>query len=489
MQRLTLMLAAVMSLCSLSDRGYADDYWNYAYKTFDVTTDQNGGRAIVIAHNVARFDAALTKLMRLTEANIPIHIYELRPNESQGLIGQGSCAAYQFTGYEANIVACRESRMDGYWGPLFGYTGSLLVSGRARRCPYWYEVGVPLLFANTDFGAEWVSTGFADDGWIRTLTHADLIPTRTLLRMQVGDPQLRREPRYFGLFQAESWFLAYQTLVRGIHKDELGQYLSLIQDGKTEEEAFSGSFKISYEDLDTELKKALVGRDSFYKVNVPREPVDSGSARRLPDAVMKARLAYLHLLWGHRAVALRLGTDVLKEDKGNGLALAVIAQSDVGNQDYGDALAALNKLDDLPVVGAEERSLAGYALVELANAVASKKASLGSETDVLSSRAKDEFERSISLKADYLPPWAGLAYVYESRRDATGAQSFVARAHALMEKHSENGALAHALATMSSANDMIADAVFFGDFWRDNAPTQQDRERAIAFLARLHSTK
>ena len=165
---------------------------------------------------------------------------------------------------------------------------------------------------------------------------------------------------------------------------------------------------------------------------------------------MKARLAYLHLLWVHRAVALRLGADVLKEDKTNALALVVIAQGDAGNQDYGDALAALNKLDELPVVGAEERSLAGYALVELANAVASKKASVGSETDVLSSRAKDEFERSISLQADYLPPWAGLAYLYESRRDAAGAQSFVARAHAVMEKHSDNGALAHALARQRS---------------------------------------
>ncbi len=489
MQRFTFMLAAVMSLCSLSDRGYADDYWSYAYKNFDVTTDQNAARAIVIAHNVARFDAALTKLMRLTEANVPIHIYELPPNESQGLIGQSSCAAYQFTGYEANIVACRESRMDAYWGPLFGYTGSLLVSGRARRCPYWYQVGVPLLFANTNFGAEWVSTGFADDGWLSTLNHADLIPTRTLLRMQVGDPQLRKEPRYFGLFQAESWLLAYQTLVRGIHKEELGQYLSLIQDGKSEEEAFSSSFKISYEDLDAELKKALVGRDNFYKVKVPREPADPGAARRLPDAVMQSRLAYLHLLWGHRAEALRLGTDALKEDNKNGLALVVMAQSDVGNQDYDDALAALNKLDDLPVVGAEESSLAGYALVALANAVGSKKTSVGSEADVLSSRAKDEFDRSISLQADYLPPWAGLAYLYESRRDAAGAQLFVARAHAVMEKHSDNGALAHALATMSSTNDMIADAVFFGDFWRDNAPTRQDRDRAIAFLARLHSTK
>ena len=61
-----------MSLLGLGERGVASDYSNYAYKDFDVTTDENGGRAIAIAHNLARFDATCG-VSRAANLSTPIY--------------------------------------------------------------------------------------------------------------------------------------------------------------------------------------------------------------------------------------------------------------------------------------------------------------------------------------------------------------------------------------------------------------------------------
>ena len=51
-----------------------------------------------------------------------------------------------------------------YWGPLFGYSGSLLVSGRALRSPFWYRIGVPAVFSNTQFEVDDIRTAASKPG-------------------------------------------------------------------------------------------------------------------------------------------------------------------------------------------------------------------------------------------------------------------------------------------------------------------------------------
>lgn len=483
--RVILRLIAALALPGLWNVALAADYWNYTYKDVEVTTDENAVRAMAIAHIIARFDIALGSVMPLTHADVPIHIYDIAPSQARALIGENGAAGYQFTGYEVNIVSARASR--DFWGPLFGYVGSLLVSGRALRCPYWFQLGVPLLFANTEFHGESIVTGMPQTGYIGTVRNSNLIPVRTFLRMRSDDPRLQKEPQYSSLFTAESWFLSYQILVNDLHRKEFSEYLDLIRDGKTEDEAFSASFKISYEDLDKDLRNSLAAYAYSYSMNVPREPPDPRAALAMTGAQFKARLAYLEVLWQHRAEASRLATEALKEDPKSDLALTVIARCQFMDEHYAEALAAINQLDGLSGVGAEARSAAGDTLASLASAVASKKASIGLEPEALANRAKDEYEQSIKLKDDYLPPWGGLAYLYAARHDINGAQAFVARAHAILDKHIDNGNLARAFATMSSENGMVADAVFFGEFWRNNAPTQWDRGRANAFMAKLNA--
>lgn len=481
--RIMLRLIAALALAGVWNVNLAADYWNYTYKNAEVTTDENSVRAMAIAHIIARFDVALGTVMPLTHADVPIHIYDIAPSQARAILGENGAAGYQYTGYEVNIVSARTSR--DFWGPLFGYVGSLLVSGRALRCPYWFRLGVPLLFANTDFHGESIILGMLQTGYIGTVRNSNLIPLREFLRMQGDDPRLKKDPQYLNLFTAESWFLSFEILVNNMHRKEFSEYLDLIRDGKTEDEAFSASFKISYEDLEKDLRNELAAYTYQYSVNVPHEPPDPQGALEMTGAEFKARLGYLQMLWQHRAEALRLSTEALKEDPKSDLALTVIARCQFLDDHYAEALAAINRLDGLPRVGAEARSAAGDTLSSLAGAVASKKASIGVEPEALANRSKDEYEQSIKLKEDYLPPWGGLAYLYAARHDINGAQAFVGHAHAILDKHIDNGNLARAFATMSSENSMVADAVFFGDFWRNNAPTQWDRNRANVFMAGL----
>ena len=109
----------------------------------------------------------------------------------------------------------------------------------------------------------------------------------------------------------------------------------------------------------------------------------------------------------------------------------VITRVDLKNEDYPGAFASLGKLETLPPSSARGCADAGRALVLLAEAVAGKKASIGTEAEDLSRRAKDEFERAINIDQDYLAAWTGLDPLQRTARcyrragfDGTGARRY-----------------------------------------------------------------
>jgi len=479
-----LYVLATVLLSLATGAAAADEYWNYAYRDFDVTTSENAGSALALAHNVARFDTALTHILTLTEAHVSTHIYVLPAEQLKELIGNSSGASFRFSGYEVTVVTSDTIRNYRYWGPLFGYTGSLLVNGRALRCPYWFQLGVPELFANTEFEADKLKTGGVAGGYARTLTLSNLIPTRTFLRIQSGDPQLTNA-RFWELFEAESWYLVYEIFVQGKLQEEFGHYLRLLRDGKSEADAFTESFKFSYEDLDKVLVKYMSEPARIFIVPVPREPTDPGEPLRLSPTAAKARLAELNLQWGRRAEALRWGTESLQADPKNELALSVVARADLQDGNFDAALASINKLDEVPPASVSALTDGGEVLSWVAYAVSSKKAAVGVEVQALAERAKEHYEHAISMNPEYLRAWAGLAYLYGWRRDNAAAHALVGRVHPVMEKHTDSGALAQAVAKMCSATGQYSDGIFFGDYWRDDALTDKDREQAVALLVRL----
>jgi tetratricopeptide (TPR) repeat protein len=487
MQRSSIRAAALL-LCPVSHAAIAADYWSYAYKDFDVTAVGSSGYTVSLAHDVARFDKALNHILQLSERHPPTHIYELEPKQEKDLLGEVGVVSYKFSGYEVSVITdTRADRNSPRWGALFGYTGSLLVSGRAVRAPYWFQVGVPQLFANTEFESGRIKTGGVSVGFARVLRGGKLIPTRIFLRMQGSDPQLRAPSAFKSLFEAQSWYLAREVYVEGKLRTEFWRYLALMREGKSEADAFATSFKLSYEDLDKLLVDAMSEPTHVFVVDVPREPPDNQQPRKLSEAETKAMLADLNLQWQHRANALRLASEALQGDPHSELSLRVLARANLQEGNFDASLAAVDKLVALTAPSAAALTDGGEVLSRLAREVSAKQAAIGVDSDTLSRRARDAYEHAIGLDPDYLRSWSGLANLYSSPHDSAAAQAFVARAQPMMEKHLESAALARALATMCSRTGQTAAAFLFGEYWRADAITPRDLDEALAFMARMHS--
>ena len=476
---------AVALACLTSSGAWAEDYWTYSYKDLEITTAAGAGRAVSLADSLARFDTALAHILQLRAGRLPTHVYELSSKQAKELLGDVRTSSYKFSGYDVTVVtSVATDSADRNWGALFGYTASLLLNDRALRSPFWFQLGVPQLFAHTEFEPRRIKTGGVAVGFAATLQNSTLIPTRILLRLQSSDPQLHEE-RYRALFEAESWYLAYEVFVQGKLRPEFARYLGLLRDGKSETDAFTESFKFSYEDLDKVLAHGLHEAAHVFVIDSPREAPNNQEPKHLSTAESTARLSELSRLWQRRADALRLAGEALREDPTNQRALSVIALASLEDGKFGEALGAVDKLDALSPLTTASHTASGDVLAHLAYEVTSKRASLGVEADTLSRRAKHHYEHAISLDPEYLSAWAGLAYLYSSPQEVTAAKEFATRAQPVMEKHPDNGALARALATMCSRTGQTSSAFLFAEYWRTDAMTQKDLDQAIAFIGHM----
>lgn len=477
-------MALVLCLCTAVRDARAEDYWTFNYKDFEVTTIGGSAYAVELAHHIARFDKALSGILQLPAAYLPTKIYSLPGAQVKELLGDSDAVSYRFTGYEVMIVTNPRADANRYWGALFGYTGSLLVSGRASRYPYWFQLGVPALFAHTEFENDRITTGGTGHEFGRAVQGRSPIPMQTFLRLRAGDPQLK-VAAFENLYQAQSLYLARQVYVEGKFKPEFSRYLGLIRDGTAEPNAFTASFKISYEDLDKFIIQSMQDSVHMFVVRIPQEPADHDLPRKLTAAQKDACLAGLSLQWNHWADALRQASEALESEPKNEGALRVLARANVQEFNFAAALAAVDRLDALAAPTAAALTDNGYVLSQLARALSEKQASVGVGAETLIRRAKEAYDRAIALDPEDLRSWAGLANIYGYQRDRAAAMEFVPRAAAMMEKHRDSAALARALATMCSQTGLTDAALRFADYWRSDALNQADLEEAVAFISQL----
>lgn len=482
-----LLAAALLSLAGRASG--AEDYWSYAGSDIQVTTYEGAAYTASLARDLARFDKVLTRILQPTERHLPTRIYELSPDLAKQLLGgSAGASSYKFSGYDVSVVTSEgQDRQNRYWGALFGYTGALFLNGRTSRSPYWFQVGVPALFAHTEFESAKVRTGGPVVGFLWTLQKGKRIPMRTFLRVQRTDPQLQSSSDFNSMFEAQSWYLAYEVYVEGKLRPEFSQYLGLIRDGKTESDAFAASFKISYEELDKLLTDALKEQPRIFVVNEPQDSVSADAPRKLTTSETKAMLADLSLQWDHRPDALRLAVEALQGDPNNELALRVQTRGTLRDGDFPVAFANADKLVGLSTVSAAALTDVGEVFVKLAYEVGRKQAVIGVAADDLNRRAREAYQRAIGLDPEYLRAWAGLAYLYGSQRDAAAAKELAEKAQPVMEAHLNSGALARALATMCGKTGQTHAAFLFGEYWRDDALTQGDLDAAMAFMAQLRA--
>jgi tetratricopeptide (TPR) repeat protein len=462
----------------------ADTYWSYNDNGTEIVAGTSG-RTLELSHHIARFDKALTRILGLSDVVNPIHVYELSHADAALLMNERGSAHYNFSGYETTVVTDTDADSNnGDWGVLFGYAGGLIVTGRALRCPHWYLLGVPQVFAHTRFEAYRLSTGGVVGEFVQTLRLEALIPSRVFLNLRGNDPQLN-DRNFLRRYEAQSWYLAHEIFVEGLLRTEFDQYLKLLREGNKEGDAFAQSFKFSYEELDSKLMQAMHQPPHVYVVKVPPDEENRGLPHQLSAAESRARLAELLLNRKRLADALRIAAEAHRADSHNELALRVTARADWRDAKYDAAWNAVEELNALPKLSAAALTDSGEVSSDLARVVADKGVTLGIDADALKLRAEDAFEHAIGLDSEYLRAWVGLANLYGRTRDTAAAEALTERAKPIMEKHSSNDVLARSLATMCAQTRQSSAAFLFGEFWRNNAISLEDLDQATAFMGRL----
>jgi tetratricopeptide (TPR) repeat protein len=465
----------------------ADTYYFYKYGNFDVTT-RYAERAESLARNLVRLDKALASTLGRPQRHLLTHIYELTPALGQAVIGSSQTS---FQGYEVTVVTDDQGNPDNpYWGVLFGYVQSLLVNVEGAGLPMWFQIGVPMLFSNSEFKMEEVHAGRFNRQTAYYLTHRKILPLRVLLRMQPGDPRLGSgldETRQ--IFQADCEFLAREIYLEDFLQPEFRKYLDLMEQGTPEADAFEASFHgLTYEDLDKRLDGARHAA-AFHTlvVKVPRGLDTSEVPRRLSEAETQARLAGVQLLFGRRPEAISRARAALQANPTSGEGLVVLARASLADGDFMSALAQADALGKLTSPSAAVLTDRGDVLLQLSIAVMERRATsaVGTEAD-LRKAAREAYEKAVAADPEDLRAWAGLAFSF-GKGEQGAAEAFLARVQPVVERHPDSAQLATPLAYLCRNAGQPSCALHFAGIWKSNALTRQDRANADHFLTEIGS--
>jgi hypothetical protein len=124
------------------------------------------------------------------------------------------------------------------------------------------------------------------------LQRSPWIPVQTLFSLQADDPRVAPGSEFARSFFAESWFITRSYLTEQKYRAGFTHYLQLIGQGNPESEAFSASFKMSYEELDRALQNGKYGPMHVYRLKVAA-PDSAGAVTQVPAAEFNSQLATL----------------------------------------------------------------------------------------------------------------------------------------------------------------------------------------------------
>ncbi len=301
MQR-RFLSAALLLLIPLAAIAGENEYWSYTYRNVEVTAAGNSAYAVNLARYCVRLDGMLTRILGIKASDRPpVHLYALPPAQVRQFLGDADRVSFRISPAGAIILMSntRESDSD-YWGAYYGYTAALLASDGQLSGPYWYQTGLPLVFASTKYRGDRAQLGTVETGYALTLGQGSApIPMRTFLsltRATIGASGATLEA-----YDAEAWGLAHEIFVEGWHRAQFAKYLGLMRQGSQEPEAFAASFNMTYEQLDKEFVNALRQRALVYTMDAPDPGAAHETARPLNAEEVKARLESLAAMYPKQA--------------------------------------------------------------------------------------------------------------------------------------------------------------------------------------------
>jgi tetratricopeptide (TPR) repeat protein len=485
------MMMFAMTICA-PFTAHGAGYWAYSYKGIEVTSSDGAERTKDIAHDLSRLDAAITVVLRIPASDWrpPTQVYSMPNAVFSRVRGKkdDSLSLYMTNPFGNTIEINASNTGDNkLYGAFYGYTGSVLISAYSFRYPPWFVKGLSETFAGSTITKSGVTIG-APSGRSRTLFTGKLIPTRELLAVHWGDPQLR-SPDYSAMYDAESWLLVHLIVLEGKYHSNFFDYFQRCDRGEDQAQAFASSFDISYEDLDKMLAAVLqTGKVDTKRVAIPEEK-DAGAATRLTDAEAAGRLAALAAR--HSAQpdeALQMANEAIALSATNPDALFALAYVQIRRTEYSEALQAAERLCAADSPTEKQVAECGQLFSSLAAAIREGKATVGVEAQTLTERARRYYDEAITMDPEDLASSEGMASLLATMRNREYSQAFLPRAQKTLSAHPHASSLARAMAGMCADMGDTVMAINYASMWQIAALSGAERDAAAAYVSRLKAS-
>lgn len=317
--------------------------------------------------------------------------------------------------------------------------------------PAWLAEGLAEFFGHTQIDEKFVGMGQATPMFFEQLRAGPFIPLDTLFKVDQSSPYYN-EANKTSMFYVESWALAHYLMIgdRMAHRDMLEKYLSVLAQGKTQDDAVATAFP-DLKKLQSDLQ-AYIRNASFLYLKGP-------APARISDQDMKVRV-----LSEAEAVAYRGGFAAIRGQSEGATALlaeAIRLDSKVAlayqylgiTQFFQNQPQKAMESESTAINLDPQNSFTRYLRAFLATG--------GSGIAADSPQVEEDLRRAIAITPDFAPPYALLAvYLAANGRNLPEAIDLAKKASTFEPGNSNYElALAQVLLRMNKFDEARASAI------------------------------
>jgi tetratricopeptide (TPR) repeat protein len=247
-----------------------DNWFLLRTRNFNVVSNANEGRTREMALRLEQFLSVFAKVFNMrTQSPVPITVLVFKSDDSfkpfKPLYNgkPANLAGYFQSGEDENMIALNiEANEQRPLATIFHEYTHLLTSYAPRRWPTWLNEGIAEFYSSFKVDKNLVTLGEPIAHHVFFLRANKMIPIQNLIAVDQKSPVYNERDKQ-GVFYAESWALVHYLILGPRSKErQLGQFVTLIDEGKNQTDAFQQAFKSDFPALDKELR-AYIGNDRY----------------------------------------------------------------------------------------------------------------------------------------------------------------------------------------------------------------------------------
>lgn len=304
--RAIVALVAATLFITLPPAASAKDNWFLLRtKHFNVVSNANEGKTREMALHLEQFVAVFGKLFKIpTDSLAPITVLVFKSDDSFKPFKPlykgkpANLAGYFQSGEDENMIALNiENNEERPLATIFHEYTHFLTSFAPHRWPAWLNEGIAEFYSSFKVEKNQVTLGVPIASHVFYLRANRMIPIQSLIAVDHQSPIYNERDKQ-GVFYAESWALVHYLMLGPRSKQrQLIEFVTMIESGKNQTEAFQQAFKTDFATMEKELR-GYIGNDRYPIVPQNLESVEGdkeSQVRPVSEAESKYYLGNLLL--------------------------------------------------------------------------------------------------------------------------------------------------------------------------------------------------